>query len=448
MDFIDACKKLISIDSSPSNGTGEACQFIHELSTQMGFECIVEPEVQRGISEANVLCFVGKPEKKVHLILQTHLDTVDPGAFALWLQNGKNPFHASIHNDQLYGLGVADTKLDFLCKLFAAKKYIGMKPKRTFALVGTYGEEHSMNGAIHLIRRKSIMTDKILVSEPTNFNLVYSGKGLANLEITIPFSKEEMQARLDHDSGEGQSTQCKVFKGLAAHSSQPQLGVNSIENMLKFLENLPEQLLILEVDGGTNYNTIPVHSLLEFDLVNIQGVTINQKLIKIYKKINELQNVFNSILDHDFNPPMTTLNIGMIRTYDDHLKIMGCVRLPVAIKEEMYSLWLEELKNYCHDIGAEFRVRDHKKPFKMNKDSEFTQQCLNIIQKNIPEARLTTQPVTNEANVFHKFGIETLAFGPGIREGNSQTAHESISIENLNNAINIYENLIKKICYE
>ena len=154
-------------------------------------------------------------------------------------------------------------------------------------MVGTYGEEYNMNGSIRLIRHKTLLADRVLVSEPTNFDLITAGKGLANIEITIPFSKEEMEAKVAHDSGEGQSTQCKIFKGVPAHSSQPLKGVNAIEELFRYMENLPDQILLLEVDGGTNYNTIPVQSLIEFDLVTLKQMTVNQKVLKIYQKIKK-----------------------------------------------------------------------------------------------------------------------------------------------------------------
>ena len=88
MDFVTACKELISIDTSPSNGTRDACEFLKNLAESMGFQVELEEEVQRGFMQANIMCFPGEPQKEVALMLQTHLDTVDPGPFALWEKNG------------------------------------------------------------------------------------------------------------------------------------------------------------------------------------------------------------------------------------------------------------------------------------------------------------------------------------------------------------------------
>ena len=446
MEFIQACKELIAIDSSPSGGTLKAAEFLKTLAESMGFQVKLIEDLQKGVSEANIICFPGEIKEQVHLMLQTHLDTVDPGSFAFWDKNGSNPFNASIHDGTIYGLGAADTKLDFLCKLFAAKDFVSQTGERDFAVVGTYGEEYNMGGAVRLIRHKSLLAEKALVSEPTHFNLVTAGKGLANIEITISFSKEEMEAKLEHDSGEGLSTQCKMFKGVAAHSSQPLSGENAIEKLIAYLEQLPDQLLIIEVDGGTNYNTIPVQGLIEFDLVNLNGITVNKKLTEIYRKILSLKKQFSSLTDDQFDPPMTTFNFGMIRTYSDHIKIMGCVRWPPVVTEDIYLGWMDDLKSFCTSLGAQFAVRDHKKPFIVELESDFVIACYQAIVEEHPSAQLVTQPVANEANVFHKLGFEALAFGPGQREGNSQTSHESIPIDNLHKATRIYKKLIAKLC--
>ena len=447
MNFLDACREFISIDTSPSNGTGEAALFIKKLGESLGFQVRLEEEIQKGLKEANVICFPGEVKTHVHFMLQTHLDTVDPGSFALWRENDKNPFYMSIHNSRIYGLGVADTKLDFLCKLYGAAGFLGRKGFKDFAVVGTFGKEYNMNGAVRLIRHKVLKPERVLVGEPTDFNLVHSGKGLANIEITIPFSKEETKARQSHDEGEGRSAQSKVFKGHAFHSSQPHLGVNAVESLFHFLSQLPRRILILEIDGGTHYNTIPVQAFLEFDLVALREMTVSEKVLKVYEKIQNLKKDFNNFLDKNFDPPMTTLNVGMVRTYSDHIKLMGSVCWPVAVEEDVYLKWMNELKFFCKSLNSVFRVRDYKKPFLEDKDSDFVKNCLEVIREKCPDSKVITQPVTSEANIFHKFGIETLVFGPGKREGNSHTFRESITVDSLHKAMGVYESLIDRICF-
>ena len=122
MEFLDAAQKMIAIDSSPAFGTVEVVRFIKNLAEQMGFQADVYEESGNGIAQANILIKPnGNPQK---LLLQTHLDTTDPGSFALWTKTGLNPYQPSIRGDKIYGLGAADVKLDFLCKLYANNRPI------------------------------------------------------------------------------------------------------------------------------------------------------------------------------------------------------------------------------------------------------------------------------------------------------------------------------------
>lgn len=111
MEFIDAAKALIAADSSPGQGTVEAIRFLQQLATSFGFRTTIQEDVSGGTAQANIFIEPSHAAKK--LLLETHLDTTSPGAFALWSKTGYNPFQASIRGDEIYGLGAADVKLDF-----------------------------------------------------------------------------------------------------------------------------------------------------------------------------------------------------------------------------------------------------------------------------------------------------------------------------------------------
>lgn len=59
-------------------------------------------------------------------------------------------------------------------------------------LVGTFGEETGMQGALKLIRKNKINAKYALIGDPTDSNIVSAAKGYATVEMRIPFSAEEM----------------------------------------------------------------------------------------------------------------------------------------------------------------------------------------------------------------------------------------------------------------
>ncbi len=464
MEFLEACRKIIGIDSSPAAGTLEVAKFVEELATAMGFLVELQTETWNGVDQANVIIrpkgIATLPDRE--FMLQTHLDTPDPGAYALWKKTGSNPFNASIYQspegDMMHGLGVADVKLDFLCKLYAFRDAIidgagtAHEPWRLPpVLVGTFGEELGMPGAVRLIRKKKIRPVAVLVGEPTAMRLVVAGKGFASVEIEIPFSEEERKFRSDHDLSESSSTQSRLFSGRAAHSSAPQLGESAIEKMLDALDRLPSGLAIMEIEGGVNSNTVPSQAVLEIDMVTtMTGDALKnlmaQKLVRIRAAIKKVEEQFRKFPDPQFVPQEPTLNIGLMRTFEDHVKVMGCVRLPPTVSQIDYENWMQLLKDACAVEGAVFRIGDYKQPFRTSTDSSLVNTCRSILTDLQIDAALGAQAVANEANVFAKFGLECVVWGPGQGVGNSHTPNEYVRIPELDQATDFYRRVIEQMC--
>jgi succinyl-diaminopimelate desuccinylase len=458
LEFIEACRKFIELDSTPVNGTHELAQFAGELCVQAGLHVEIQNETHNGVEQANVIArpMPGRPDHE--LLLQTHLDTSESGGYALWTKTGANPFNASIYQDAIggdtiYGLGAASAKLDFLCKLEACKQLMaqtgaaGRSPWRMpFVLVGTFGEELGMAGAIKLIRKKKIAAKMALIGEPTDLELVHAAKGIAAVEIDIPFSAEEKEFRAQHDLGDGTTTQSRVFIGKAASSSVPQLGESAILKLLDYLTKLPEGLAVMEIEGGASFNTVPAHAVLEIDMVGGLRDTIGRKITRIMQAINEVERRFEGFSDSQFDPPGPTLNIGLIRTYEDYVKATGCCRLPPSVSNEVYEEWMEVLRRACESVGAVFRITDYKQPFRTSPDAKILIACREEAAKLGLSAEIGATSVSNEANVFNRFGIECVIFGPGKGVGNSHAPNEHVKINQLHEAIRFYKGVMERVC--
>lgn len=377
--------------------------------------------------------------------MQTHLDTCDPGAYGLWTKTGANPFNASIYNDDtLFGLGAADTKLDFLCKLEAMKHMRGSKWSLPPVLVGTFGEETGMNGAIKLIRKKMINAKYALVSEPTDLRAVCSGKGFAAVEIEIPFSEEEKELRAEHDVSDASTTQSRMFVGRAAHSSAPQFGDSAITKMIDYLTKLPDGLLLMEMEGGINFNTVPSNAVLEIDTVANVQETIGSRIGRIMKAIAQVEKQFLNYPDDAFEPATPTLNIGLVKTYEDFVKFSGCVRLPPTVSNEVYEKWMEIIRVACAQVGGVFRITEYKQPFRTLAGSPLVEICQRQLASQGLPSECGAQSVANEANVFSRFGIPCVVVGPGRGVGNSHAPNEHVRIEQLHQAVQFYRGVLAR----
>ncbi|MCB0368387.1 MAG: M20/M25/M40 family metallo-hydrolase [Bdellovibrionales bacterium] len=446
MDFIQACREFIAIDSTPSQGSYKAAEFAAKFCENLGLTVERQVESSAHGEEMNLIVRPTSFRDGFEFLLQNHLDTVDPGPFHSWNKTELNPFYASIIDNNIYGLGAADVKLDFLVKAKVLSEFVNHPNfKLPPVLVATFGEETGMQGALKLIRKNKINPKYALIGEPTNLTVANAGKGFVSVEIQIPFSESEIQYRSEHNLRESTSTQSKVFHGKSAHSSTPHLGDSAIIKMLDYLQHLPDSVAIMEIDGGNNYNTVPSHAFLELDLTPIMN-PINSKITTIYKAIKDLENEFKKIQDSSFSPSYPTLNIGLIRTFQDHILISGSGRILPTITQEVFDKWMHFLKSSCESCDSLFRVTDYKKPFKTETSSVFLKGACDTLK----ELDLDNQPKslssTNEISLFNRVGVECLGFGPGLRDGNIHTPNEHVSIKDLEVAQIFYRKMIERFC--
>ncbi len=451
-DFIQACRKLISLDSSPLQSTVEVVDFLAGIAEEYGLDVEVQNEIQNGIAQANILvrCHPFQPGDQ-EFLLQTHLDTVDPGSFSMWKKNSFNPFDAVIEDGKIYGLGAAEVKLDFLCKL---QVLIGLKnqnPPIVFknlkpVLVGTFGEETGMQGALKLIRKNKINAKYALIGEPTNLNIVSAAKGFATVEIKIPISDEEQKHKSEKLISESTSTQTKIFSGRSAHSSTPQLGESAAIKMFEFLNQLPDHVVIVDIDAGTRVNMIPNQAMVELDVSAQIRQTSIQKINYLFRAMNSVQEKMKATTDNDFEPIHSTLSVGIIRTHADHIFIGGSCRILPTVQQEAYESWMNVIRDACAEVGAEFSLQDYKRPFRTVENSVFVKAAQAELQKLGIDSRCRSLASTNEASLFSRLGIECLCLGAGLREGNVHTPNEYVSISDLEKAIVFYTKMIERFC--
>ena len=448
MNFIETCRKLISLDSSPTSSTVELVDFLATLARESGLIVEVMHEMQNGITQANIIVRTENYNSDDHdFLLQTHLDTVDPGNFSLWKKNDFNPYDAVIEDSKIYGLGAAEVKLDFLCKLNALKKlkdrkFNTLKP----VLVGTFGEENGMQGALRLIRKNKINAKYALIGEASDLKIIQAAKGFAIVEIRIPISEDEKKYKISRNQAESATTQTKLFAGRSAHSSTPHLGENAIQNMLEFLQKMPENMVLIEADGGTRVNMIPSQAMVELELVSHVKNLCLVKLNNIYKGLKEVESDMRQFQEKEFEPNFSTLSVGMMRTFEDDLLIAGSCRILPNVTQEQYETWMIKIQKVCEENGAHFRITDYKRPFRTNENSVLVKTAQSVLESMGLDSKCKTLASTNEASLFSRLGIECICLGAGIREGNVHTPEEHVKIEDLEKATHFYEKMVERFC--
>jgi acetylornithine deacetylase len=207
VDVVALAAELLAIESS-TGSEGQAVEFVSRWLLARGWNVELQ-EVSKG--RANVWA----TRKGNGVTLSTHLDTVPP--YIPPREEG----------GRLYGRGSSDAK-GIAAAMMAAADQLSREGENRVDLLFVVGEEQGSDGARAANRLAA--TSRFLVNgEPTENKLASGAKG-------------SLRAILR-------------FRGRAAHSAYPELGVSAIEPMLALLPTLPAlQLPVDPVLGKTTVN--------------------------------------------------------------------------------------------------------------------------------------------------------------------------------------------------
>lgn len=445
MSFVETCREFIGLDSTPGQGSLAVMEWLKSYGEKVGLTAELHKENQDGLLQANLLLRAVPFDGREEVLFQTHVDTVEPGNYGSWTKTQANPFQASVYGDEIFGLGVADVKLDFLCKLEAAKSFVDKPFQKPFVLAATYGAQTGMNGAIRLLRKKLIKAKLAFVGEPTELQVGAMGMGLATVDIFIPFDEQEKNYRETHDLMESSSTQSKIFYGKAAHSSDPQSGECAISLALEYLAQLPAGVAIMDLDGGINDNSVPPQAFLEIDFVGDLQSPTSQKLVKVYQRIKDLKEKMRHHKDSRFAPQHATLNFGTIRTHSNGVHISGSCRIPPSVEDQVYREWMGWVGLVCQEQGGTFSIRDYRRGFDSS-DSDFVSEVCQINAGLGLSRELKALATTTEASVFSKLGIPCVAYGAGLGLGNSHAPNEKVKLSDLQKSVQFYRACMERFC--
>ncbi|EAF2830992.1 ArgE/DapE family deacylase [Listeria monocytogenes] len=297
---IQILKDIVNIDST--NGHEEqVANYLQKLFAEYGIE---SEKVQYDVDRASLVSEIGSNDGKV-LAFSGHMDVVDAGDVSKWKFP---PFEATEHEGKLYGRGATDMKSGLAAMVIAMIELHEEKQKLNgkIRLLATVGEEVGELGAEQLTQKGyADDLDGLIIGEPSGHRIVYAHKGSINYTV--------------------KST------GKNAHSSMPEFGVNAIDNLMlfyneveKFVKSIDATNEILGdfihnvtvIDGGNQVNSIPEKAQLQGNIRSIPEMdneTVKQVLVKIINKLNKQENVnLELIFDYDKQPVFSDKNSDLV----------------------------------------------------------------------------------------------------------------------------------------
>ena len=254
-DVVDLTRDLVVMDTiNPPGNEHQCCVHLAELLETAGFQVNVS-EFADGRS--NVVARIGgHDDGGLPICLTGHVDTVPLGNEP-WTHD---PLGGEIHEGKIYGRGTTDMKGGVAAISIAAMHLADrLVDTKGVVLVFTGGEETGCDGAKALCETPSILGNAgaIVVGEPTSNEPLIGHKGALWLRA--------------------------IARGITAHGSTPELGVNAVYAACRAVSKIEEfgfnvsphdvigapSINVGRIQGGINVNSVPDHAEFDIDIRTI-----------------------------------------------------------------------------------------------------------------------------------------------------------------------------------
>lgn len=449
--FLTAARALVAADSVTDHGNLRAVEVLEPLCVEAGLvpRRLAAPDT--GDRDANLLAGPGgsAPDGELPLLLVTHLDTVEPGPRARWRTD---PFELAIVGERAHGLGVADVKLDALCKLRAARRLRGVRLRRPFWFLGTYGEEAGLRGAKEFLRAPPFRPFAALCGEPCGLRLYSAHKGYAMVRVRL-----EPAAPRTLPAGPRRRV---VFEGRSAHSSTPALGVNAVDLALEWLSSTGVQ--VVEVTGGASTNAIPAECQLSViardfgaegpaDEAGAEAVELSSLVpVAVAVRAEWTRRIagLEPRRDERFEPAVAVGSLTRVRTIDGGLELWLDGRLlpqhdPGALLGPFTAAVAAAAGS---DVRTAVFIERDAAGMSLGDDEPLVRQFGGVLERLGLDGRPVAKATSTEAGAFVRAGIPAIVFGATPSTGNAHTANEYALLAEVERSIDVYEQAIRVLC--
>jgi succinyl-diaminopimelate desuccinylase len=255
-DAVALTQDLLRIDTvNPPGRERECARHVGALLEGWGFRVDYHEYAD---ARTSVIARAGGSDSKPPLCLTGHTDTVALGV-AAWT---RDPFAGETDGDRLYGRGSSDMKAGIAAILLAARNLAKKLPGTPgVVLVFTAAEEGGCIGSQHLARTRLLgRAGALVVGEPT-----------ANYPFVGHKGSLKFYAK---------------FRGVSAHGSMPELGVNAIYKAAQAVAKLegfdfgvkPHAVMggptlnVGTFEGGQGVNMVPDEARIGVDVRTVAGM--------------------------------------------------------------------------------------------------------------------------------------------------------------------------------
>jgi putative selenium metabolism hydrolase len=377
-EMIAFTQNLVRIKSY-SGQEEEIIRFIEQKMKDLGYDEVTVD------SMGNVIGRIGEGGRSI--LFDSHVDTVEVNDEKEW---DVPPFSGEIVNGRLHGRGSVDMKSSIAASIYAgaiARKH-GLNAGKTIYVSCTVFEEDCDGENLkHLFKELNLRPDYVVICEPSNNKIVLGHKGKLQVSIRT--------------------------RGVSAHGSAPEKGVNAVYEMAEIIQRVEQKNLEL------------------MNKERPRGTLVLSKISSVSASLNAVPSECDIYLDRRIIPE---------ETEEDILQEMDQL---IRGKNATWEFGTLHRKSWT---GREIKYQPFHLAWKIDPDHELTKACKAAYRETFGSepAEFDFWDFSTNAVTPVSLGIPTIGFGPGEYKL-AHMRNENCEVQQIVDACDFYVRLIEKI---
>ncbi len=377
-ELIEFAQSLVRIKSL-SGQEREIIQFIEQKMKALGYD---EVSID---AMGNVVGRIGNGDKSI--LFDSHVDTVEVTDEERW---DVPPFSGSIVDDRLYGRGSADMKSGAAASIYAGAlaKKAGLDAGKTIYVSCTVFEEDCDGENLkHLFAELSLRPNYVVICEPSDNKIALGHKGKVQASIKT--------------------------RGISAHGSAPEKGVNAIYEMAEIIQRVEKKNLELMKQDSP------------------RGTLVMSRISSVSASLNAVPSECEVYLDRRMVPG---------ETEDDIRKEMEQL---IRGKNATWEVGTLRRKSWT---GLDIKYQPSHAAWRIDLNHELTRACVAAYQAYFGSdpAGYDFWDFSTNAVTPVSMGIPTIGFGPGENKL-AHMVNENCRVSQIIDACGFYMGVIDQI---
>jgi len=377
-DLIEFAQELVRTKSVSGNER-EAIHCIEKKMQRLNYDDITIDAM------GNIVGRIGNGPQTI--LFDAHVDTVAVTDRSTW---DHDPFAGVVEDGFLHGRGSVDMKSSVAAAVFAgaAAKQLGLDTGKAIYITGTVMEEDCDGENLkHLFDELDIRPDNVVICEPSANKIALGHKGKAQI--------------------------CVQTRGVSAHGSAPEKGINAIYAMAEIIQRIEKRNLELMEKKG------------------VRGTLVLSRISSVSASLNAVPSACEVYLDRRLVPGETRESIAQ--------------EMDQLIKGKP-ATWKVGTLHRNSWTGMQIAYEPFHPAWAIDVNHDLTKACIDAYRDSFGHApgEFEFWDFSTNAVTPVSMGIPTIGFGPG----DSKMAHmrnERCAVNQIVDACRFYINLIQHL---